>query len=85
MKMALPRDMLKVATCQFENKSGDKKYNLDAIERLSRNAAVDGKPHTRYDRMYYIGTFMNLIGDSPGNIIRVARTYGLLSWHNCCK
>src|SRR6187399_933990 len=35
-------DNLKVSTAQFENKSGDKKYNLSVIERLSEKAAKDG-------------------------------------------
>ena len=30
---------LKIATAQFENKSGDKKYNLQTIDELSRMAA----------------------------------------------
>ncbi|WP_158795517.1 nitrilase family protein [Pedobacter sp. L105] len=33
---------LKIATAQFENKSGDKKYNLSGIERLSKEAALNG-------------------------------------------
>ena len=33
---------LKVSTAQFENKSGDKTYNLDVIEKLSRKAASEG-------------------------------------------
>ncbi len=33
---------LKFATAQFENKSGDKEYNLSVIDRLSRNAAAEG-------------------------------------------
>ena len=33
---------LKIATAQFENKSGDKKYNLGVIETLSQKAANDG-------------------------------------------
>jgi predicted amidohydrolase len=33
---------LKIATAQFENKSGDKTYNLSVIERLSREAAEQG-------------------------------------------
>jgi predicted amidohydrolase len=35
-------EKLKIATAQFENKSGDKKYNLDVIESLSRQAANEG-------------------------------------------
>jgi predicted amidohydrolase len=33
---------LKIATAQFEHKSGDKKYNLDVIEMLSNQAASEG-------------------------------------------
>lgn len=33
---------LKVATAQFENKSGDKEYNLSVIEKLSAEAASQG-------------------------------------------
>lgn len=33
---------LKIATAQFENKSGDKNYNLSVIEKLSREAALAG-------------------------------------------
>lgn len=33
---------LKIATAQFENKSGDKNYNLSVIEKLSEKAANEG-------------------------------------------
>jgi predicted amidohydrolase len=33
---------LKIATAQFENKSGDKNYNLSLIEKLSQRAAKEG-------------------------------------------
>lgn len=33
---------LKIATAQFENRSGDKLYNLRVIEQLSRQAAAEG-------------------------------------------
>src|SRR5947209_1555599 len=33
---------IKIATAQFENKSGDKKYNLQAIDNLSAKAASQG-------------------------------------------
>jgi predicted amidohydrolase len=33
---------IKIATAQFENKSGDKSYNLDVIEKLSSEAAAAG-------------------------------------------
>ncbi|MDB4904128.1 MAG: nitrilase [Mucilaginibacter sp.] len=35
-------DNLKIATAQFEHKSGDKKYNLQIINQLSANAAKEG-------------------------------------------
>lgn len=35
-------DSLKISTAQFENKSGDKKYNLSIIEKLSEKAAGEG-------------------------------------------
>ena len=33
---------LKISTAQFENKSGDKNYNLSVIERLSQKASKEG-------------------------------------------
>lgn len=33
---------LRVSTAQFENRSGDKSYNLNVIDRLSRAAAAEG-------------------------------------------
>ena len=33
---------IKIATAQFENKSGDKEYNLSVIEKLSKEAAQEG-------------------------------------------
>lgn len=35
-------DKLKVSTAQFENRCGDKAYNLDIIEKLSKKAANEG-------------------------------------------
>lgn len=35
-------DPLKIATAQFEHRSGDKKYNLEQIARLSETAAAEG-------------------------------------------
>ncbi len=35
-------ERLKIATAQFENRSGDKTYNLSIIESLSRDAANEG-------------------------------------------
>jgi predicted amidohydrolase len=33
---------IKIATAQFENRSGDKEYNLGVIDKLSKIAATDG-------------------------------------------
>ena len=33
---------LKISTAQFENRSGDKKYNLSVIEKLSERASLEG-------------------------------------------
>ncbi|WP_413998176.1 nitrilase family protein [Flavobacterium sp. W1B] len=35
-------DNLKISTAQFENKSGDKSYNLSVIEKLAEKAAKEG-------------------------------------------
>jgi predicted amidohydrolase len=35
-------EAIKIATAQFENKSGDKDYNLSVIERLTKKAAEQG-------------------------------------------
>lgn len=35
-------EKIKISTAQFENKSGDKKYNLSVIERLSEKASKEG-------------------------------------------
>jgi len=33
---------LKISTAQFENRSGDKEYNLSVIDQLSEKAASEG-------------------------------------------
>ncbi|NLN31752.1 MAG: nitrilase [Bacteroidales bacterium] len=35
-------DKLRISTAQFENKSGDKAYNLEVIRKLARKAAEEG-------------------------------------------
>lgn len=35
-------DKIRISTAQFENKSGDKAYNLDVIEKLSQKASAEG-------------------------------------------
>ncbi len=35
-------DILKISTAQFENRSGDKSYNISVIERLAKKASQEG-------------------------------------------
>jgi predicted amidohydrolase len=35
-------ESIKISTAQFENRSGDKEFNLSRIESLAREAAIDG-------------------------------------------
>src|SRR5918993_2843559 len=35
-------DNIKISTAQFENRSGDKAYNLSVIEKLTKQAAAEG-------------------------------------------
>jgi predicted amidohydrolase len=35
-------DNIKISTAQFENRSGDKEFNLSKIESLAKNAAMEG-------------------------------------------
>ncbi len=35
-------DKIKISTSQFENRSGDKTYNISVIEKLTKRAAVEG-------------------------------------------
>ncbi len=35
-------DNIKISTAQFENRSGDKNYNLSRIEKLTKQAALEG-------------------------------------------
>jgi predicted amidohydrolase len=44
IKNRFSMENIKIATAQFENKSGDKAYNIAVIDRLSRQAAVAGAP-----------------------------------------
>ena len=36
------KDVLRISSAQFENKSGDKEYNLSVIDKLSKGAAEQG-------------------------------------------
>ena len=36
------KDVLRISSAQFENKSGDKEYNLSVIDKLSKRAAEQG-------------------------------------------
>lgn len=35
-------DKIKISTAQFEHRSGDKRYNLSVIEKLSQKASIEG-------------------------------------------
>jgi len=41
-------ERLKVSTARFENRSGDKNYNLSVIDKLSRKAAEEGQMQLRF-------------------------------------
>jgi predicted amidohydrolase len=46
---------IKIATAQFENKSGDKLYNLSVIDRLSKKAADEGARAIAFHECSVIG------------------------------
>lgn len=84
---------IKIATAQFENKSGDKEYNLKMIEKLSAQAARDGADVISFHECSVTGyTFArNLsheqmlalsesIPDGPGvsALIGIAKKYGIV-------
>ena len=35
-------EKIKISTAQFEHRSGDKRYNLSVIEKLSQKASIEG-------------------------------------------
>ena len=47
------QEKIKVATAQFENRSGDKTYNLSMIDKLSGEASTSGCTGDCFSRMQY--------------------------------
>jgi predicted amidohydrolase len=84
---------LKIATAQFENKSGDKAYNLSVIDSLSRKAASAGAQiiafhecsitgytfaqHLSKDELLNVAEYIP-DGTSTNSLIEIARKYELI-------
>ena len=83
---------IKISTAQFENKSGDKSYNLQMIERLTEQAAKDGSQavafhecsitgytfarHLSKEQMLDLAEFIPH-GPSVKKLIEIAQTYDI--------
>ena len=62
---------LRVSTAQFENKSGDKDYNLSVIDRLSAEAASKGSQAIAFHECSVTGyTFARHL--SKGELLDIA-------------
>ncbi len=84
---------IKIATAQFENKSGDKIYNLDVIEKLSSKAAQQGADaiafhecsitgytfarHFSKEQMLNIAEFIP-VGESVQQLIKTAKKHNII-------
>ena len=83
---------LKIATAQFENRSGDKRYNLSIIRQLSERAARQGAQAISFHECSITGyTFARYLskeqmldlaepipdGPSIGQLIEIAREYDI--------
>ena len=71
---------LKIATAQFENRSGDKAYNLSVIERLAQKAAGEGAAAIAFHECSITGyTFARHLSKGanagPGRIYSGGRKY----------
>jgi len=86
-------DKLKIATAQFENKSGDKAYNLSIIDALSQKAAAQGAQVIAFHECSITGyTFARKLskeqmldlaeyiptGDSIVKLIEIARKHDIV-------
>lgn len=86
-------DPLKISTAQFENRSGDKTYNLSVIEGLAQNASREGSDIIAFHECSVTGyTFarhlskkqmLSLAEFVPGgetilNLTRIAGKYGIV-------
>jgi predicted amidohydrolase len=81
-------DKIKISTAQFENRSGDKAYNLSVIDQLSQRAAAEGSRvvafhecsvtgytfarHLSKEQMLEVAEFIPE-GDSINKLIAIAR------------
>ncbi len=83
---------LRIATAQFENRSGDKAYNLSVIDRLTAEAAKDGAQVIAFHECAVTGyTFAMHFNKSQmlalaepipdGPSIRAASGYCRQAWH----
>jgi 5-aminopentanamidase len=84
---------LMISSAQFENKSGDKKYNLSVIEELSKKAAAAGSDIIAFHECSVTGyTFARKLtrkqlldmaefipeGESVSRLIEIARKYNIV-------
>jgi predicted amidohydrolase len=84
---------IKVATAQFENKSGDKDYNLSVIEKLAAKAAAEGSQVIAFHECSITGyTFARKLsreqllaisekipeGESINRLIKISRKYNIV-------
>jgi predicted amidohydrolase len=86
-------DNIRVSTAQFENRSGDKRYNLSRIEALSEKASLQGSQviafhecsvtgytfarHLSKEQMLEVAEFVPE-GESVGELIRIAKKYSIV-------
>ena len=84
---------IKISTAQFENRCGDKKYNLEVIERLSYRASSEGSDviafhecsvtgytfarHLKKDQMLDLAESIP-DGESTANLISIAKENGIV-------
>jgi predicted amidohydrolase len=86
-------DNIRISTAQFENRSGDKKYNLNVIARLSAEASEQGAQAVAFHECSITGyTFARHLsrhqmldlaefipdGDSIGQLQRIARASNIV-------
>jgi predicted amidohydrolase len=84
---------LKISTAQFENKSGDKSYNLSVIEKLTKKASLEGADVIAFHECSITGyTFAKKLnkeqlielaenipnGDSVVRLIEIASNYNMI-------
>lgn len=84
---------LKIATAQFENKSGDKAYNLSVIDRMAKQAAAKGADVIAFHECsitgYTYATRLNKqemldvaevipLGDSIQKLVSIAEKYDII-------